>query len=183
MIEKEDYVIVLDFLSHGKPMDRKAEPIAQAIGEQFFNLLEIVTKDGISLKTGDRIYVGADKRDEVKYIRSRISYKELTNFAKSELENVVKALMSKDEKRFVDFFNKAGPITTRLHSLELLPGVGKKHMWGILNERKKKQFESFDDLRQRVEMLPDPKKIILKRILDELEDKDRYKIFISAARY
>jgi len=179
MVAKDDYVIVLDFLPHGKPTDRRAEPLAQVIGENFFNLLEIIIKEGVSVKTGDRIYIGADKRDQVQYIRSKIDYKELTNFAKSEIENVVKDIMSKDEKRFVDFFNRAGPITTRLHSLELLPGIGKKHMWGILNERKKKQFESFADLRQRVEMLPEPKKMVIKRVQEELEGKDRYKLFVA----
>jgi putative nucleotide binding protein len=179
MIAKDDYVIVLDFLPHGKPTDRKAEPVAQVIGEKFFNTLEIVIKDGISLRTGDRIYIGADKREQVKYIRSRIGYKELTNFSKSEIEAVVKDIMLRDEKRFVDFFNHAGPITTRLHSLELLPGIGKKHMWGIINERKKNPFEGFDDLRQRVEMLPDPHKIVIRRILDELEGKDKYRLFVA----
>ncbi len=182
MVTKDNYVIVLDFLPHGKPSDRRGEPLAQVIGEQFFNLLEIVVKEDISLKTGNRIYIGDDKREEVKYIRSRIGYSELTNYAKSELESAVKSLMSNDEKRFVEFFNRAGPITTRLHSLELLPGIGKKHMWGIINERKKKQFESFMDLRQRVEMLPDPKKIIIRRILEELEGKDRYKLFVAGGR-
>jgi putative nucleotide binding protein len=182
MITKDNYVVVLDFLPHGKPSDRKAEPIAQVVGERFFNLLELVVKEGVSLKTGSRVYIGEDKREEVKYIRSRIGYNELTNFAKSELESVVKDIMSKDEKKFVEFFNRAGPITTRLHSLELLPGIGKKHMWGIIKERKKKQFENFDDLRQRVEMLPDPKKIIVRRVLDELEGKDRYRLFVAGGR-
>ena len=53
---KDDYAIVLDFLAHGKAQDRKAEPIAQAIGEKFFNLLEIVLKDGLTIKIGDKLY-------------------------------------------------------------------------------------------------------------------------------
>ena len=179
MVAKDDYVVVLDFLPRGKPMDRKVEPIAQVIGDKFFNLLEVVVKDGVALKTGERLYIGPDKRDIVKYIRSRISYKELTNFSRSEMENVIRDIMSKDEKRFVNFFNTAGPITTRLHSLELLPGIGKKHMWSVINARKTKLFESFDDLRQRVDMLPDPRKIVIRRILDEFEGKDRYRFFVA----
>jgi putative nucleotide binding protein len=175
---KDEYAIVLDFLPRGKPTDRKAEPIAQIIGENFLSLLEVVIKDGYTVKPGDRLYIGEGKREEVKYIKGRIRFDELTSFAKSELENVLKMLVEKNEKRFVDFFNKAGPITTRLHSLELLPGIGKRHMWAIIDERKKKEFESFDDIKQRIEMLPDPKKMVIKRIIDELEDKDRYKLFV-----
>ncbi|MEM7826544.1 MAG: DUF655 domain-containing protein [Candidatus Aenigmatarchaeota archaeon] len=176
---KDEYAIILDFLPHGKPGDRKAEPVAQVIGEKLFTLLEVVIKDGKEVKPGDRIYIGEGKWDVVKYIRGRIKYSDLTSFAKSELENVVQELVSKDEKRFVDFFNKAMPLTTRSHSLELLPGIGKKHLWEILTQRKTKLFESFEDLQKRVEMLPDPKKMIVKRIISELEEKDRYKLFVG----
>jgi len=179
MPAKDDYAIVLDFLHSGRPGDRKAEPIAQAVGEKYLNLLELAIKDGVALKSGDRVYIGADKRDQVQYIRSRIDYRDLTNFAKGNMEDVLTALIGTDEARFVDFFNKAGPVTTRMHSLELLPGVGKKHMWEIIKVRRERPFDSFDDLRKRVTMLPDPKKIVVKRIIEELENKDGHRLFVS----
>lgn len=178
---KDDYVVVLDFLAHGKATDRKAEPVAQVIGDKYFNLLEIVIKEGIAIKPRDRIYIGEEKREQVEYIRGRVNYNELTNFAKAELEQIVAEMIVKDEKRFVNFFNVAGSITTRLHSLELLPGIGKKHMWDVITERKKKQFETFQEVQQRIAMLPDPKRMIIKRIVDELEGKDRYRLFVSQA--
>ena len=180
MVAKDEYVIVLDFLPHGKPGDRKIEPLAQVIGDKFFNLLEIVIKEEVKLKPKDKIYIGDDKREEVKYIRGRIEYRKLTNFARTELEDVIKEIIEKDEKRFVAFFNKAGPITTRLHSLELLPGIGKKHMWEIIKKRREKSFEDFSDLRNRVAMLPEPKKMIVKRVIEELEGKDRYRLFVGS---
>ncbi len=180
MIAKDDYIIVLDFLPNGKPGDRKAEPVAQGIGEKFLNLLEVAIKDDVVLKANDRVYVGDDKRDQVKYIRGRIGYDELTNYAKNMVIEIVTSIVDKDEKRFVNFFNKTGPVTTRLHSLELLPGIGKKHMWDIINERRKKPFETFKDVQDRVPMLPDPKKIVIKRIVEDLEGKDRYKLFVGS---
>jgi len=177
---KDEYAIVLDFLPRGKPGDRKSEPVAQVLGEKFFSLLEIVTKTGIAVKPRDKIYIGEQAREQVEYIRGRIRYADLTSFSKTELEEVLSDVVAKDEKRFVDFFNKAGPITTRLHSLELLPGIGKKHMWDVINARKKKQFESFADLQQRVEMLPDPKRILIRRMIDEFEEKDRYHLLVGS---
>ena len=179
---KDEYVIVLDFLPHGKSSDRKAEPLIQTIGEKFLNLLEIVIRDDVKVKLGDRIYIGEEKREKVKYIRGRIDHSELTSFARSELEDVINEFIKKDEKRFVNFFNIAGPITTRLHSLELLPGIGKKHLWDLITERKKKPFENFKELQERVKMLPDPKRIVIKRIITELEGKDRYRLFVGSSR-
>jgi putative nucleotide binding protein len=178
-MNKDDNIIVLDFLPHGRATDRRSEPIAQGVGDKFFSLLEVAIKDGITVKPKDKLYIGPEKRNEVKYIRGRIKYGELTNYARDILEEILTELVLKDEKRFVEFFNKAGPITNRLHSLELLPGIGKKHLWKIIEERKKKPFESLKEIKERIDMLPDPTKIIVKRIINEFEGKDRHRLFVS----
>jgi putative nucleotide binding protein len=181
MSAKDDYIIVLDFLPHGKPSERRAEPLVQGLGDKFFNLLEVIVKDEVTVKSNDKLYIGDDKREQVKYIRGRIKYEELTVYAKDILEETITELVSKEEKRFVDFFNKASSLTTRMHSLELLQGVGKKHLWRILEQRKNKPFESFEDLHKRVEMLSDPKKMVIKRIITELEGTDRHRLFVSSS--
>jgi putative nucleotide binding protein len=61
--------------------------------------------------------------------------------------------------------------------LELLPGVGRKHSQALLDERQKKPFESFDDIRKRVPAV-DPKKAIIERIMEELQEKDRHRLFV-----
>jgi len=93
---------------------------------------------------------------------------------------VVEKLVKENEPRFVNFFNNARPISTRLHQLELLPGVGKKHMWDIINERKKGEFKSFEDIRKRIKLMPDPVNAIIKRIMEELESNIvRYRLFVA----
>ena len=176
---KDEYVIVLDFLPRGRPDSRSSEPIAQTIGREYLSLLEIIIKPGVEIKTGNVLYIGEEKRDEVKYIKGRIKYNDLTNFAKKELENAIDEIIDNNEKKFIEFFNRAGPVTTRLHSLELLPGIGKKHMWDILKKRREKKFESLEDIKTRVEMIPDPKRIIKKRIIEELKETDRHRLFIT----
>lgn len=176
---KDEYVIVLDFLPRGHSNSRKSEPIAQSIGDKFLSLLEVVIKESVEVKTGYRIYIGEKEREKVQYIKGRIRYDELTSFAKSELEYVLDKIIDSDEKRFVDFFNNARPITTRLHSLELLQGIGKKHMWAIIKGRKGKKFESFQEIKDRIEMLPDPKRMIKNRIIDEFKEKDRHRLFVG----
>jgi putative nucleotide binding protein len=175
---KDDYIIVLDFLSRGHADSIRAEPTVQGIGVNFLNLLEVILKDGVIVKPEELLYIGEQKRDKVKYIKGRIKYNNLTMFAKDELEIVIDKIITQNEARFVNFFNTAGPVTTRLHTLELLPGIGKKHMWAIIEGRRSKKFETFDDLKNRVEMLPDPKRMIKKRIIEELKETDRHRLFV-----
>ncbi len=177
-IKKDDWAVVLDFLSHGHYGMSRSQPVAQVLGEKYFSLLEVIVREGQNLKPEERVYIGDGKRDKVKYIAGRIEVRELTVAAKEELEDNIKAVVKKNPKQFLEFFNKSGSITTRLHQIELLPGIGRKHLWAIISERKNKPFESFADLKKRVPLLPDPMKMIMRRILDELDDKDKYRIFV-----
>jgi len=176
---KDEHVIVLDFLSRGHSTGRQ-EPIAQVLGTKHFSLLEVVVRKDVVLKSGERIYIGESKRDKVERIKRRIRMGDLTSFARSELPFVVKNMIKENEEQFVNFFNNSRPLTTRLHQLELLPGIGKKHMWGIIKQRKVDKFKSFDDIKKRIKLMPDPANAIQKRVMEELETENpRYRLFVS----
>jgi len=185
MMEKryEEYAYVLDFLLHGRPGIRvsgragyRAGALVQLLGEGFFTLLEALVREGVVLKPNDRVYVGKNAREEITYIVGRIGYDELTTAARTELPAVIGRIVMNRERWFVDFFNTARAVTPRMHALELIPGIGKKYMWQVINEREKKPFESFDDLQKRTE-LPNPVKLITKRILEELAGDSKYQLF------
>jgi putative nucleotide binding protein len=180
---KEEKAVVLDFLQHGYPSDprpsHKKTPIVQAIGLEHFTLLELVPKKDIFLQPLEEIYIGEGKRDKIHHIIGKITLDKLTGTARTELEYIVKDLVKKNEKKFIEFFNKSQPLTTRMHQLELLPGLGKKHMWEIVEERRVKEFESFEDLKSRIKLMPDPEKIIVKRILLELEGTEKHRVFVD----
>ncbi|EEB74632.1 DUF655 domain-containing protein [Thermococcus sp. AM4] len=182
--EYEEYAYVLDYLPEGytdlKTGRRTGKPVAQVIGEKAFTLLEVTPK--VDLMLYERVFIGKGNRDKVLMINRKISYDDLTATAKAELPYVVKEIVKNNEERFVKFFNIAPPITNRLHSLELLPGIGKKLMWEILEERRKEPFKSFEDLKSRVKGLHDPCDMIAKRVIDELQGKDRYRLFVGSRR-
>jgi len=176
---RDENVIVLDFLPRGHSIGRQ-EPIAQVIGDKYFSLLEVVVKKDITLKPGDKAYIGDAKRDHVDHIKRRIIVNDLTSFAKSELPFIVEKLVKENEPRFVSFFNDANPISTRLHQLELIPGIGKKHLWDIIEERKKSPFTSFEDIKKRIKLMPDPANSVIKRIMEELENENvRFRLFVA----
>ena len=142
-------------------------------------MVEFVQKKGIHLQPFEEVYIGEGKRDKIHHIMGKIPLDKLTATAKSELEFVVKDIIKKNEAKFIDFFNRALPLSTRMHQLELLPGLGKKHMWQIIESRDEKQFESFADMKNRVKLMPDPEKAVLKRILQELQGSEKHKIFVD----
>jgi len=177
MLKMEEHAIVLDFLPQGRANDPKREPLAQSIGDTFFTLLELIPKPGLVLTVGEKVYIGKDAREKIDHIKRRIEFKELTSSAQAELPVAIKTVIDGREKDFVDFFNKAGAITLRLHRLELLPGIGKKHLTRILAEREKKPFESFADISARVELMPSPHKLITDEIMTELQGTTKYYLF------
>jgi putative nucleotide binding protein len=179
----EEYAYVLDYLQYGRPATDKprhlALPTVQVIGETYFTLLEAEVRAGSQTALHERVYIGKDRREKINRIIGRIGYNDLTANAKAELLPVLEKLIANQEQRFVSFFNNSQAITPRMHALELLPGIGKKSMWQIINAREKKPFASFQDIQDRTS-ISDPIKVIAKRILDELTGGEKYRIFSRA---
>ncbi len=180
----EDYARILDYLPLGMPDERKfrRESVAYALGEDQFKLFELIPKPDVNMSISDRVYIGKDLdlRQEILHVKRRISYEELTNAAQSEMPFVVMDIIKANEERFVKFFNEAQSITTRFHMLELLPGLGKKTMWNIIEQRKKGEFKSYEDIGKRVSMAHQVDKLLAKRIAEELSNpNEKYHLFVS----
>jgi|TARA_B100001964_G_C13809481_1_gene412364 putative nucleotide binding protein len=180
---KEEQAVVLDFLPHGYPFDKRPvhvkTPIVQAIGKNRFVLLELAPKKDVHLQPHQEVYIGEGKRDQIHHIVGKLTIEKLTNTARNELNFIIEDIIKKDEKRFIEFFNNAKPLSTRMHQLELLPGVGKKHMWEIINARKEDDFKSFEDIKKRVKLIPSPEKTVIKRIMEELKGDEKHRLFVD----
>lgn len=173
----EDYGYIIDVLPEGRSDNINREPLVYIIGEIYFTLLEAVPKPDAQLKTLEKIYIGKGDRDRIMRIKRRVNFNDLTPAAKDEIKEAVLLIVKGNEKRFVDFFNKSGSLNIRQHSIELLPGVGKKHMKDILEKREEKPFESFADISARVSLLPDPVRIISERIIEEIKGETKHYLF------
>jgi putative nucleotide binding protein len=173
--------IVLDFMHHGSRLDKRPihlkERVAQVLSKELLVLLEFIPTPDYSPKLGDVVF--NDDKTKIAKVVGRIPLSRLTNVARAELSAVLEDVVSEDDARFIDFFNKSQPLTMRQHSLELLPGIGKKHMWTIIEARKIKPFESFNDLRERIKLLSDPRKAVVKRIIAELDEQEKYYVFVK----
>ncbi len=171
---REEHAVVLDYMPEGMtslPV-YKRYPVAQTVGTKFFVLLEVTPKQGVGFAAKEEVYVGDGERDKVRTIKKRLRYNELTSTAKSELPEIVEEIVTKNEAAFVNFFNKATAISLKHHQLELLPKIGKKHLYKILEERDIEPFKSFKDLDDRVKGLPASEKLIAERVLQEIQETE-----------
>ena len=67
-----------------------------------------------------------------------MEYDKISSSAQSELETVVETIVSDNESKFVEYLNKAQPLTPRIHALELIPGIGKTYMKTMLPHERKR---------------------------------------------
>jgi len=181
---RETHARVLDFLPYGHPNDSRPvyqkKPLIHAVGEDKFVLMELSPKRDKIPELYDRVYIGEGEREVIDHVTKRLRYGELTPTAKVELPYILEIIVKEGEERFMRAFNDAKPITTRLHTLDLLPGIGKKLMWAIVEERKSGAFAGFEDLTKRVKGLHHPEKILVKRIEEEIMDESiKYKLFTA----
>lgn len=187
----EENATILDFLSLGYVRSDgskfRGKPVAQAIGNDYFTLFELSPKNGVDLEIQESVFIGKGKRDKVGKI-ARLDYENLTATSRIEIDYAIEDIVKNNEEKFIDFFNTAGGVSIKLHKLELIPGIGKKHMNAILDARKVKPFESFEDLSERVPALTNPVGMIVNRVKQELNTteskrgKKKYYLFTTMPR-
>jgi putative nucleotide binding protein len=179
----ENYAIILDYLPNGRQTERgfHREPLALAIGEDELKLFELVPRPGASLATGTRVSLGpvGSTPSPIDHVRRRLGYDELTVSARTELPGALEGIVKRHSPRYLRFFNEAPAVSRRFHLLELLPGIGKKTMQQIVDERKSAPFASFEELEARVHV-KNPERLIVGRIEQELSGvEDKYRLFVA----
>lgn len=176
----EEYAFILDYNPRGKSLTVRGKDgiIITAIGEDRLTLLEVLGVPNSTFEIGEKIYIGKEGRTKILSVLGKMDYEKISSSAQSELETVVENIVTINESRFVDYLNKAQPLTPRIHALELIPGIGKTYMKIMLEEREQKKFESYQDLQERVGF-KEPVKHISQRILDEITGQSRMNLFVK----
>ncbi len=179
----ENFAYILDYLPNGRQTERgfHREPLALAIGETELKLFEIVPKPGVAFTVGQRIPLlpAGTTAPPIDHVRRRLTFDELTVTARTELPTALEAIVRENPARFLRFFNEAPAVSRRFHLLELLPGIGKKTMQQIVDERRRAPFTSFEEMERRLH-LKSPEKLLVGRIEQELSGvEDKYRLFVA----
>ena len=161
MNENENYALVL-----GQIKTKDNKNTANVVGTERFTLLHIELKDGVDVNPQDKILL-TKYSDEVEKINYRISYDNLSNAEKEELNRAIHRIILTDEKKYVNFFNRQSRDRMQLHFLD---GISRKAGTKIVSEREKKDFESFEDINKRVSIIDDSEELIFKRVFYELTE-------------
>ena len=165
------------------PLDGKmlCAPIVK-VEQRILDLLKLTLEEGVEVvsDTSQLSEVLRSRGLPDKIIacpRTGIRYEHLTEIAKRNVRDAIKMIIKEDEGTFVRFFNIAGPINIRMHSFELLRGIGKKTLKMLLDARAKKPFESFDEIKKIIK--EDPVEVLADKIIEELSGQAKYYLFVE----
>jgi putative nucleotide binding protein len=169
---------VLDYYPQGKSLSQKNSqsfnPLIVVITSNKFQFFDVILNKGRKIEVGELIDVS--QKGLERSVMKEIGYNELSDSAVDFLPEAIKKIVKKSESRFVNFLNSAQPVTTQMHRLQLLPGIGNKRLWQILEARKKTKFLDFNDFTVRTG-ISDPLGLFVNRILQEIKGTERYHIF------
>ena len=168
--------VIASVFPFGRAFRKNTKPCMFALGIQWFTPLEVFSEAIHQYSESDVLELKPERPSDITGIR--VNYKIDTFFDQpsNNLEATIRTIILLNERRFVEFFNKAQLITNRMHALELLPGIGKNHTKSIVSERKSLPFTSLDDLEERTKLL-DTVPILTKRVLLELTESQKHCLF------
>ena len=145
-----------------------------AISEEKMLLCRLEPKPGVDpLLTTSRVYIGTDasKRVNIGRVLGMTNLGRVANHVKADLPLVIQIFIEENEKHFIDtFFNRAGNMSLKQHSFELLPGVGNKKALQMVDARGSSGFETLAALNEACNI--DAADLLAKRFHTELDDRN-----------
>ncbi len=186
-IKKFREIVILDLLLHGHPEEDRPSwaktPIAQVLTFPDFVLYEVKINKNSDIKVQEqKTYEGFLNEDKLREVLKKIDLDDLTSTSKALIQPFLENEVLIYEEEFINFFNNSTSITPRMHALKLLPGIGQKHMWEILEARERQKFVTFQDISDRTS-ISNPAKLISQRIIKELQRDVKYYLFSKTQKY
>ena len=169
---------IIDFYPQGKSLSRKRSndynPLAVIVTANYFEFFDVILSLGSEFSPQEQLIIKSNDKRIINI--NKINFSQLSSSALDILPSIIKDIVVAFEIRYIKFLNQAHPLTTQMHQLRLLPGVGQKRMWAILESRKKTPFTSFNDFSERTG-ISDPISLFSGRILSEINTSPKYRLF------
>ena len=177
----EEFAYVLDYRPNSRSSLIKGRDgtIIQAIGMERLTLLELLGNEDETFSISEKLSIGKDGRSKILSVLGKLSYDKLTTESLTSLPDIFELIVNDNESYYVNYFNNAHAVTPRLHSLEMIPGIGKTFLSQILKEREQTPFSSFSDISTRIN-LKEPEQLIAKRLMEEISGDAKLNIFVRS---
>ena len=172
---RETHAYVLDVKSRARSVLFRSREgtIITALGEKRFVLLEMLAKAGERFEVGERV----DVDGRMQAVLGRLDYTRISTTATQEVPRAIEGVVESCESRFVKYLNTAGLVNTQVHSIGMLPGVGRALLKVILSEREARPFTGYADIEERTGWR-DPAENLVQRIRDEMEGRTGTRLFV-----
>jgi putative nucleotide binding protein len=152
--------------------DGEDKKTARIIGYDYFILMDLDLNEDVDVKLQDKIPLGKDS-EFVKQERAHLSYDDLNKNEEFEVEKAVFSIVIANEPKYVKFFNDQSKEASQLHFLD--PLNRKKGSKIIAEKELNGDFESFEDIDNRVSFIESSKDLIVNRVLYELIELPKVK--------
>ena len=167
MKKDEDYGLVLSTKENG---DVKS---AHIVGTTYFQLVDFELNQDAKVMVQEKIFIGKGN-DIIKQERSQLSYDELNKDEEFELEKAIHSIVIANEPRYIEFINKQSKEASQLHLLG--DELSRKSASKIIAEKELNgDFESFEDIDNRIKFIDSSKDLIVNRVLYELIEEPKVK--------
>ena len=152
--------------------DGEDKKTARIIGYDYFILMDLDLNEDVDVKLQDKIPLGKDS-EFVKQERAHLSYDDLNKNEEFEVEKAVFSIVIANEPKYVKFFNDQSKEASQLHFLD---HKNRKKGSKIIAEKELNgDFESFEDIDNRVSFIESSKDLIVNRVLYELIELPKVK--------
>ena len=166
MKKDEDYGLVLS------TKENEDNTSARIVGTDYFQLVDFELNPDADVGVQEKIFIGKGN-DSIKQERSQLSYDDLNKNEEFELEKAVHSIVIANEPKYIKFFNDQSKDASQLH---LLDGISRKLGSKILTEKELNgDFESFEDIDERIKFIDSSKDLIVKRVLYEIIELPKIK--------
>ncbi|MGB2175647.1 MAG: DUF655 domain-containing protein [Candidatus Poseidoniaceae archaeon] len=131
----------------------------------------IAVESSVQLMPSTRIYVRPDGKESPQgSILGGARMDKMSNSAKIDFPLIIQLFVEEHGKHFVDaFFNKAGNLSRKQHSFELLAGIGNKKALQMVELRGSSGFASMAELNEKCGI--DSAELLSRRFFSEVEDR------------
>ena len=151
----------------------KSSGVVTAFTEKALKLCRLKIKSSALLANNHRLYIGTDsaQRAEVTAILGMAHLDKMSNMAMQNLPSAIQAFIQEHAQYFVEeFYNKAGPMSLKQHSYELLPDIGPVKARNMVKAREQVgMFASMDELDNLAKI--NGAELLAQRFVEEIKDK------------